>query len=150
MTRTVTNRPAKAPGERLRSRAFRETLTAYAFLLPAALLIFVFEFFPVSFAFFVSLHDWRRFPDEFIGLEQYYDALGNFAFVLFFWLAVGALAFAVWQGRAFIRLVARSARHALYAIPGLALSVAAISFISWRESQLKRRAITPSVSETKV
>lgn len=131
MTQTVTETSAKAPFERIRGRAFRETLTAYAFLLPAALLIFIFEFFPVSFAFFVSLHDWRRFPDEFIGLEQYYDALGTFAFVLFFWLAIGGLAFALWQGRKFVQLAADAARKWLYALPGLALAFAALGFINW-------------------
>uniref|UniRef100_UPI003561BEEC DMT family transporter n=1 Tax=Roseovarius sp. TaxID=1486281 RepID=UPI003561BEEC len=38
----------------------------------------------------------------------------------------------------------------IWVVIGGTVIVAAISFISWRESQLKRRRITPSVSETKV
>ena len=45
-----------------RGRLLQENLTAYLFLAPALLLIFVFGIFPVGFAFFVSLYRWRRFP----------------------------------------------------------------------------------------
>lgn len=67
----------------------RNHITAYTFLLPAVLLILIFGIFPVIFAFFVSLHRWQRFPDGFRGLDQYVDALGNFAYVLFIWIAIG-------------------------------------------------------------
>ncbi len=69
-------------------RILIENLTAYLFILPAALIIFVFGIFPVAFAFFVSLYKWRRFPEEYIGLENYYEALGSFAYVLFFFTAL--------------------------------------------------------------
>ena len=70
-----------------RGRSLIEQAQAYAFILPATLLIFIFGLFPIGFAFFVSLHRWRRFPDEYIALGQYIRALGDFAYVLFFWLA---------------------------------------------------------------
>ncbi|MEL6268375.1 MAG: ABC transporter permease subunit [Chloroflexota bacterium] len=69
--------------------SIRNHITAYLFLLPAGLLIFLFGIFPVVFAFFVSLHRWRRFPEGFRGLDQYVDAMGNFAFIAFMWIAVG-------------------------------------------------------------
>ena len=72
-----------------RGRALQENLTAYLFLAPALILIFVFGIFPVGFAFFVSLHRWRRFPGDFLGLSNYVQALDNLAYVLFFWLALG-------------------------------------------------------------
>ena len=53
-----------------RGRVLLENLTAYAFLAPAGLLICLFGLFPVAFAFFVSLHKWRRFPDEYVGLDK--------------------------------------------------------------------------------
>ena len=71
-----------------RGRIFIENLTAYVFLAPAGCLILCFGLFPVAFAFFVSLHRWRRFPDEYIGLANYEKALGNFGYILFFWLAL--------------------------------------------------------------
>jgi multiple sugar transport system permease protein len=45
-----------------RGRAWRETLTAYAFLLPAILIILVFGLWPVLHAFYVSLHKWNVKP----------------------------------------------------------------------------------------
>ena len=73
-------------------RILKENFTAYAFLAPAAILIGLFGLFPVAFAFFVSLHRWRRFPDHYSGLANYEKALGNLAFILFFWLALLLLA----------------------------------------------------------
>lgn len=83
--------------ESKRGRTLLENLTAYTFLFPALLIIFVFGIFPVGFAFFVSLHQWRRFPDEYRGMEQYVDALGEFAYVVFFWLSIGAVVFGLWM-----------------------------------------------------
>lgn len=114
-----------------RRRALIETLTAYAFLAPASILIFIFEFFPVAFAFFVSLHDWRRFPDEFLGLDTYYEALGNFAFVLFFWIAAGILVYGVYSLRRYLRDAAPERRSWLYLLPGALFAVAAVSVLNY-------------------
>ena len=78
-----------------RGRLLKENLTAYAFLAPAGILILLFGLFPVAFAFFVSLHRWRRFPDSYIGLANYEKALGNLGYILFFWLALLAFAAAM-------------------------------------------------------
>ena len=61
-------------------RLILENLTAYAFLLPAGILITIFGLFPVLFAFFVSLHQWRRFPGDYLGLDNYVHALDSFAY----------------------------------------------------------------------
>ena len=45
-----------------KGRARRETLTAYLFLLPAILIIFVFGLWPVAHALYVSLHKWSVKP----------------------------------------------------------------------------------------
>ena len=45
-----------------KGRARRETLTAYLFLLPAILIIFIFGLWPVLHAFYVSLHKWNIKP----------------------------------------------------------------------------------------
>ena len=74
-----------------RGRILIENVTAYLFLFPAAIIIFLFGIFPVAFAFFVSLHRWRRFPDTYQALANYEKALGNFAYFIFFWLAIGAI-----------------------------------------------------------
>jgi multiple sugar transport system permease protein len=45
-----------------KGRARRETLTAYLFLLPAILIIFIFGLWPVAHALYVSLHKWNVTP----------------------------------------------------------------------------------------
>jgi len=72
-------------------RIFRESLTGYLFVIPAVVLIFLFGIFPVAFALYVSLHKWRIVRTEFIGLINYVRAIGSLAYVVAFFLAVGAL-----------------------------------------------------------
>ena len=53
-------------------RKWNESITAYGFLLPNLLGLTVFVFFPMLYAFYVSLHDWNALsPKVFIGLENY-------------------------------------------------------------------------------
>lgn len=111
-------------------RILRENLTAYAFLLPAIILIFLFGIFPVAFAFFVSLHRWRRFPDEYIGLANYVRALDDLTYVLFFWLALGAFAFALLQVRK-LWLSRERGKGLSYLVPGLANGGAIFLFVNW-------------------
>ena len=91
-----------------RGRLLKENLTAYVFLAPAAVLILLFGLFPVAFAFFVSLHRWRRFPDNYIGLANYEKALGNLGYILFFWLALMAFAAALRISRQLIKTLSFS------------------------------------------
>lgn len=110
-----------------------ENLTAYAFLAPAGLLILLFGLFPVAFAFFVSLHRWRRFPDEYIGLANYEKALGNLGYILFFWLALLALA-AAWLA---VRRLLATLRQAdktddyLHILSGFSMGFAVLLAIDW-------------------
>ena len=114
-------------------RTVLENLTAYAFLAPAGLLILLFGIFPVAFAFFVSLHRWRRFPDEYIGLANYEKALGNLGYILFFWLALIAFAGA-WV--AIRRLLAArrqsdSSGDDVHILSGFTAGYAALLTIDW-------------------
>ncbi len=45
-----------------KGRARRETLTAYLFLLPSIVVIFVFGLWPVTHALYVSMHKWNIKP----------------------------------------------------------------------------------------
>ena len=116
-----------------RGRILLENLTAYAFLAPAGILILVFGIFPVAFAFFVSLHRWRRFPDQYIGLANYEKALGNLAYILFFWLALLGFAAAAIIGRRLLRMLADGEREksALAMLAGFAAGYAALLAIDW-------------------
>ena len=115
-------------------RALRENLTAYVFLFPAMLLIFVFGIFPVGFAFFVSLYHWRRFPDSYNGLAHYVHALDNFAYVIFFWLALGAF----FYGFVMLRKLWRQRERRLTAfsalLPGVVNAAAILLFVNWTAS----------------
>jgi multiple sugar transport system permease protein len=113
-----------------RGRIIQENLTAYLFLLPAGALIFLFGIFPVAFAFFVSLYRWRRFPGEYRGLDNYIGALGSLGYVLFFWLALGALAYAAVIAYRMWREPGGSGRL-LFFIPGLVNASAVFLFVRW-------------------
>lgn len=117
-----------------RRRLLMQNLTAYAFLLPAGVLIFIFGLFPVAFALFVSLHRWRRFPDEYNGLTNYQQAVGDFAYVLFFWVAGAAIIFGIvllWRmlRQALAKPDERSSLSLL--IPGLINAAAILLFVRW-------------------
>ncbi|HVU10593.1 MAG TPA: ABC transporter permease subunit [Phototrophicaceae bacterium] len=114
-----------------RGRALQENLTAYVFLAPALLLIFVFGIFPVAFAFFVSLHQWRRFPGDYLGLDNYVRALDSFAYVLFFWLALGALVYALALLRRLWLRNDERLRALAFLIPGVVNAAAILLWINW-------------------
>jgi multiple sugar transport system permease protein len=69
---------------RVRWLDIRESLTGYLFILPAFVIIGVFGLFPIVFAFYVSLHQWRITPGAYIGLENYQKAISHLAYVIFF------------------------------------------------------------------
>lgn len=133
MAAQTAQRPPVRFFETQRGQAILENLTAYLFLLPAGLIIFTFGIFPVGFAFFVSLHQWRRFPGEYRGLDEYVDAIGNFAYVGFFWIALGLIIFA---GYTALRLWRESRgehgfRVFLFLIPGALQAFGLFAFINW-------------------
>ncbi len=61
---------------RLPGRILRDTLTAYAFIGPSAIIIAVFGLFPVFFTFFVSLFRWRLARGPFSGTGNYVTLFG--------------------------------------------------------------------------
>ena len=116
-----------------RGRILIENLTAYLFLAPAGCLIVLFGLFPVAFAFFVSLHRWRRFPDEYVGLANYEKALGNLGYILFFWLALLGFAAALMLSRR-LRARLREANapgQGSAALAGVISGYAALLVIDW-------------------
>ena len=116
-----------------RGRLLKENLTAYLFLAPAGILILVFGLFPVAFAFFVSLHRWRRFPDNYVGLANYEKALGNLGYILFFWLALLAFAVALRIGRGLRQMLRQSnvSRASVPLLAGVVCGYAALLATDW-------------------
>ncbi len=62
---------------RLSRRRLRDSLTAYGFVAPSALLIGVFGIFPLFFTLYVSLFRWRLARGRFSGLDNYVILLGD-------------------------------------------------------------------------
>lgn len=116
-----------------RGRLLKENLTAYLFLAPAGILILLFGLFPVAFAFFVSLHRWRRFPDNYIGLANYEKALGNLGYILFFWLALLAFAAALRIVRQLAKTLRRSTvkQESVPLLAGVVCGYAALLALDW-------------------
>ncbi|MBZ0277162.1 MAG: sugar ABC transporter permease [Anaerolineae bacterium] len=114
-----------------RGRTVRENLSAYLFLLPAGIIIFTFGIFPLGFAFFVSLHQWKRFPEAYQGLDNYVRALDGLAYVLFFWLALVGVGLGL---RLLVRLwrsTRENQRGRLALLPGLLSAGAVVLLINW-------------------
>ena len=122
---SLASSPKKRPRRR---RVLLENIQAYLFLMPAGLLIFLFGLFPVAFAFFVSLHQWRRFPGEYQGLAHYTNALGELAYVVFFWVAVAALFYGVYS---IYRQFKQGASGLLALLPGAVNTGALLLFVNW-------------------
>lgn len=74
----------KPTRRRSTGRQRSEWLTAYLFILPATVLIAIFGLFPIIYAVYMSVHNWRIRRGAFIGLANYERTLGDW------W---GALAF---------------------------------------------------------
>lgn len=113
-------------------RRLREYLTGYLMILPATLLIFVFGIFPVGFALYVSVHQWKLRRGDFIGVGNYVRAIDNLIYVVLFALAVGALVFS-WT---LLRRVLRKAQEQevkpwIMAFPAVLYAAALIAFIRW-------------------
>jgi multiple sugar transport system permease protein len=118
-------------------RKIKEVITAYAFIAPATILIFIFGIFPVGFALYVSLHKWRIKRGDFNHLQNYVNALGNLAYVMVFFLGILALIGMV----LLIRKVLRMARENdekpwITIVPGLVYALTTAAFFRWFYSAL--------------
>lgn len=126
-------------------RVLRENLVAYAFLTPALLIIFTFGIFPIFFAGYVSLYKWRIKQNEWRGLDNYINAMGDVAYV-FIGLIVIALLVAGIGAVYKATKRAKSAQLPFYApifalIPGGLISygiiqilLRGITFFAWEEA----------------
>jgi multiple sugar transport system permease protein len=87
----------------------KDHIVAWGFLTPALVILVAFGLFPIGYAFFVSLHNWRIKKDAFVGFEHYGRALGEGQYLL--WFLVGL--FLLW-GVSRLRSALSSHRAALY------------------------------------
>ncbi len=115
-----------------RIREWREYITAYLMIAPATILVFTFGIFPVGFALFVSMHKWRLKRGDFIGAENYIRALENLAYISFFLLALGLLAWAVLSIQKAYRQIQEFDDHPWWLVfPGILMAVTFLALINW-------------------
>ena len=86
MTETTLYSPNAPQKKKFRVRwlDIKENLTGYTFVLPAFIIISMFGFFPIGYAFFMSLYNWRVRKGPFIGFDNYTKALGDWSGVVLF------------------------------------------------------------------
>ncbi len=131
----VASPPATPPKrKRLRWTDLNEHVTGYLFILPAVLLVSAFGFFPMGYAFYLSLRRWRVVDRGFIGLANYEKALGDYWGALLFALGMALLlvAFVVRQ-----RMADSRESRRLYTV-GLptAIAIGALIAIPWGWSRM--------------
>lgn len=69
----------------------KEKFIAWGFLTPALVIMVGFGLFPIGYAFFVSLHNWRIKREALVGFEHYGRALGDFQYLLYFAVGIALL-----------------------------------------------------------
>ena len=87
---------------RIRWIDVKEQLTGYLFILPAVAIISIFGFFPIGYAIYMSLYNWRVKKGAFIGGNNYDKAVGDWTGALLFaaGFVILYLAYVAWD-RAF-------------------------------------------------
>jgi ABC-type sugar transport system permease subunit len=75
--------------ETRRGRKLRDNITAYLFLTPGLLIIFTFGIFPIFYAGYVSLFQWRIRQGEYRGLANFVNAMGDVAYVALALFSIG-------------------------------------------------------------
>ena len=115
-----------------RGRRLKEYLTAYIFIAPASILIFMFGIFPVFFALYVSLHRWRIVRGDMIGLRNYVTAVGNLAYVIAFFMGIGALVAVFFIVKRILKMKRKHDDQPWVAIlPGLLIATTVFGFLNW-------------------
>lgn len=132
--------PPKSPSETQHRRRIRwidvkEHLTGYLFILPASAIITIFGFFPIGYAFYISLHNWRVKKGPFIGPGNYEKAIGDWLGALVFVAGFVLLfmAYLAWQNA----FKASSNRGMLVRLGAAILLVGAWFGISYGWGQMK-------------
>lgn len=84
-------KPPQKSGLGLGFQKVIDLVTAYSFVIPAAIIIFVFGLFPIGYAFYMSLFNWNVKKGPFIGFRNYLDIFG--AWENLYWVLGGVAVF---------------------------------------------------------
>ncbi|KAA3661443.1 MAG: sugar ABC transporter permease [Chloroflexi bacterium] len=128
-----------------RGRVLRENLTAYLFLAPALFIVFTFGIFPILFAGYVSLYKWRIKQNEWRGLTNYVNAMGDVAYVFFLIIALAMAIMGIYTIYKAINLARDKSlptyTPAISLVPGAVITyglvqllLRAITFFAWEDA----------------
>jgi len=116
-------------------------VTGYLYVAPATLILALFSVFPLGYAFYVSLHDWRLRKGEFVGLQNYIDAFSadpqfGRALLATVWYVVGTVPVSLALGLFIANLLAgkirgRAVYRTIYFLPYVTSVVAAAAVWMW-------------------
>lgn len=81
--------------ETRRGRKLLDNITAYLFLTPGLLIIFVFGIFPIFYAGYVSLFSWRIRQGEFLGLANFVNSMGDVAYIALALFSIGVIIYGI-------------------------------------------------------
>lgn len=74
----------------------KEHLTGYLFILPSVVILGLFGFFPIGYAFYMSMFNWLVKKGGYNNFDNYKKAVGDFKGVLFFFTGICFLVLAYW------------------------------------------------------
>jgi len=115
-----------------RRRHLREYLTGYLMILPASVLIFLFGIFPVGFALYVSMHNWRLVRGDFVGLANFIRAVDTLSYIFFFALGIGAIVGLWFLLKRILKQTQESDdRPWIFALPAALSAATILSFLRW-------------------
>lgn len=108
-----------------KARKVREAILAYLFIIPAFLIVFTFGIFPLAFSGYQSLlRGLNNIVGPYNGFGNYVRAIGDLAYSLGFWMAVGAVIYGLYIGwKAYQQARLHDEQPWLLLIPAAALSV---------------------------
>ncbi len=128
--KTLTRPAETSKRTRIKWMDIRENLTGCLFILPAFVIIAVFGLFPIGFSVYVSLHKWRINPGNFLGLDNYTKALGNLAYIAFFWVATILIFLAIRTYRKLINTTKeKKGKPYIWIIPGFITTLGIAAFV---------------------
>ena len=108
----------------------REGFTGYLFILPAFIIIGVFGLFPIGFAVYVSLFQWRINPGNYTGLSNYVKALDNLTYLFGFWLALLLAYFAFRSIKNIFKTARDHNEHPwIWYLPGIITALGIFTFV---------------------
>lgn len=114
-----------------------ENITAYLFILPAFLVIGVFGLFPIGYAIYMSLFNWRVTKGAFTGMANYTKLFGDWTGLALFLVGIAMLVLAYWVWNKAFRSVKKGETIAKLAAAALLIAFGVFISMGWGKMALE-------------